>query len=281
MNNRAFDMSDAVEKRGSQYPTLSVILCINRPNPWWQDAFASVLAQDDPGFEFLIAANACTDAFWEELQRMAAHDARVRLFRTSIGQLSFNLNLLADQSRADYLVRMDSDDISAPHRISTVRKRLAASSIDILGSAVQLIDERSQMIGQIDFPLTHEDIVRAMKRRTVFCHPAVTIRRQFLIEMRGYLGDYHSEDTDLWLRSRRAGARMENLPDSLLSYRIHTQQSTGTRSGYAEVGGHWLREFLLHPSLYTLEGLFVAVMKALFKENLPGNGRHRTRGDLS
>ena len=281
MNNRAFETSDTEEKRGSRYPTLSVILCINRPNPWWQSAFASVLAQDDPDFEFLIAANACTDAFWEELQGMAAHDARVRLFRTCIGQLSFNLNFLVDQSRGEYLVRMDGDDISAAHRIATVRNRLAASPVDILGSAVHLIDEGSQMIGHRNFPLAHEDIVRAMKRRTVFCHPAVTIRRQFLIDMRGYLGDYHSEDTDLWLRARRAGARMENLPDTLLSYRIHTQQSTGARSGYAEVSGHWLREFLMHPSLYTLEGLSIAVAKALTKRLLPGNQRHRKRGGMS
>lgn len=280
MTQYASVLSDAAGQQNVQPPALSVILCINRPNPWWQAAFASVLAQDDPDFEFLIAANACTDEFWDSLQAMAQGDVRVRLFRTAIGQLSFNLNVLADQARGDYLVRMDADDISATQRIATLRKRLEKSPVDILGSAVLLIDEGDQVIGRMNFPLAHADIVRALKRRTVFCHPAVAIRRQFLLDMRGYLGGYHSEDTDLWLRARRAGASMENLPDALLSYRIHAQQSTSTRTGYAEVCGHWLREFLLHPSLYTLEGLSIAVAKALLKRILPGSRRYRTRQEV-
>lgn len=277
MTKLASDRSTSTQEHGVQHVALSVILCINRPNPWWQAALSSVLTQDDPDFEFLIAANACTDELWSSLQTLAAGDARVRLFRTSIGQLSFNLNALADKAKGDYLVRMDADDLAAKHRISTLRKRLVQSPVDILGSAVTLIDEGDQIVGRMDFPLEHADIVRMLKRRTVFCHPTVAIRRQFLLDMRGYLGGYHSEDTDLWLRARRVGARMENLPDALLSYRIHAQQSTGTRAGYAEVSGHWLREFLLRPSLYTLEGLFIALAKTLIKRILPGSRYYRTR----
>lgn len=277
MTTLASVRSPSTPEHDVQQVALSVILCINQPNPWWRAALSSVLTQDDPDFEFLVAANACTDELWSSLQALATGDSRVRLFRTSIGQLSFNLNMLADQAKGDYLVRMDADDIAAKHRISTLRKRLAESRVDILGSAVTLINEDDQIVGRMDFPLAHADIVRTLKRRTVFCHPAVAVRREFLLDMRGYLGGYHSEDTDLWLRARRAGARMENLPDALLSYRIHAQQSTGTRAGYAEVSGHWLREFLLRPCLYTLEGLLIALAKTLIKRILPGNRYYRTR----
>ena len=275
MKHHAPSPSDAEEKSESKHPTFSVILCINRPNPWWRDALASVLAQDDPDFEFLIAANACADELWEKLQKIAANDARVRLFRTSIGQLSFNLNLLANQAHGDFLVRMDADDIAAKNRIATLRKQLADSPVDILGSAVWLIDERDQVVGRIDFPLKHDEIVRAMKQRTVFCHPAVAIRRQFLLDMRGYLGGYYSEDTDLWLRALRAGGCMQNLPDALLRYRIHENQSIATRQGYAEVASYWLRELLIAPSWYTFLGFTQALVKSLVAPMLPGVRRYR------
>ncbi len=262
-------------------PSFSVILCVHRTNPWLAMAIDSVLQQTDSDFEFLIAANACSDDFWSELQTLTSHDSRVRLFRSSIGQLTFNLNLLADQAQGDYLVRMDADDVSEPQRLQCLRRALARdfvdSPVDILGSAAMLIDGNGNILGQMNFPETTEEIRRALKSRTVFCHPAVAIRRAFLIQMRGYLGGFASEDSDLWIRAASAGVRMENLPEVLLRYRVHDQQSIATKSGYAEMAGHWLRELILHPGLYTLHGFCVALFKALSRRFLPGIQGYKSR----
>ncbi|MDR6586838.1 WblT protein [Herbaspirillum sp. BH-1] len=258
-----------------QGPSLSVILCVHRANPWLQHAIDSVLEQSDGDFEFLIAANACSDEFWEQLQAVGRGDPRIRLIRTSIGQLAFNLNVLADMAHGQYLVRMDADDVCAPTRIATLRAHLANDPLDILGSAVCLIDGHGHQVGLMQFPESREQIVAALKRRTVFCHPAVAIRRQFLLEMRGYLGGFHSEDTDLWLRASRHGARMANLPDVLLSYRLHDSQSISSGAGYAEVSAHWLREFLSKPGWYTLQGLMIALGKAVCKRFLPRGAAYR------
>lgn len=260
---------------GPQGPSLSVILCVHRANPWLQEAIDSVLGQSDGDFEFLIAANACSDEFWEELQALGRGDPRIRLIRTSIGQLAFNLNVLADMARGQYLVRMDADDVCAPTRIATLRAYLANDAVDILGSAVSLIDGHGRQVGLMRFPRSQLQIVAALKRRTVFCHPAVAIRRQFLLEMRGYLGGFHSEDTDLWLRACRHGARMANLPDMLLSYRIHDGQSISSGAGYAEVSAHWLREFLSRPGWYNLQGLMIALAKTACKRLLPRGATYK------
>lgn len=255
--------------------TLSVLLCINKPNPWWQEALGSVLTQTDPDFELLIAANACTDEFWEILKEATKGDARIRLYRTRIGQLSFNLNFLADKAEGDYLVRMDADDVSESNRIAVLRKFLTTKPVDILGSAVLLIDEAGKSIGRMTFPASHDEILRVLKRRTVFCHPAVTIRKQFLFEIRGYLGGFHSEDTDLWIRAGKSGASMHNLPEALLRYRVHGGQSIASRQGYAEVSGHWLRELLMSPSWYNFNGFFNALVKSFISPFLPGIRRYR------
>lgn len=256
-------------------PKFSIIMCVNRANPWLAQAIESVLAQDDGDFEFLISANACSEELWEEIQGKGQSDHRVRLFRTAIGQLAFNLNLLADQARGEYLVRMDADDVCEPHRVGVLRQALRQHPVDVLGSAVTLIDGNGLAVGRMDFPLTQEEIQRVLRSRTTFCHPAVVLRRQFLLDMRGYLGGFVSEDTDLWLRAMRRGASMRNLPDALLRYRIHENQSITSRLGYAEVASHWLREFLIAPSWYTFRGFAIAMAKSLLVPLLPGVRRYR------
>ncbi len=259
-------------------PSFSIILCVNRGNPWLAHAIQSVLEQDDPDFEFLIAANACSDDLWREVQSLTSTDGRVRLYRTGIGQLAYNLNFLADQAIGDYLVRMDADDVSEPMRIRTLRNALFEHPVDILGTAVTLIDDTGRIVGRSDFPLTQVDIIRALPTRTSFCHPAVVIRKQFLLDMRGYLGGFVSEDTDFWLRAKRAGGSFRNLPEALLRYRIHPQQSTAGNAGYAEVASHWLRELLLKPSLFTLKGFAVALAKCVVS---PWLTKMRRRKDSS
>ncbi|WP_082460983.1 glycosyltransferase [Devosia sp. Leaf64] len=257
-------------------PSASFVMCVNRDNPWLIEAIDSVLMQEDRDFEFLIAANDCDDALWSKLVSYCSKDNRIRLFRTAVGQLAFNLNVLANEASGEYLVRMDSDDVCTPQRLGVLRHSLATEAVDILGSAVVLIDDAGKCIGQMDFPITHRAIVRALPTRTVFCHPAVAIRRQFLLDMKGYLGGFASEDTDLWLRAQRAGATMANLPSPLLQYRVHRRQTIMSSIGYAEVAGHWLREWLVAPSWRRLYGFLLASGKAIFARWLPGIGRYRT-----
>lgn len=238
-------------------------------NPWLPAAIDSILNQTHRDFEFLIAANACSDNLWDELQGFVASDPRVQLFRTAIGQLAFNLNVLADRARGEYLIRMDADDLSEPNRLEVLCRELTREPVDVLGCAVTLIDDSGEVVGGMEFPLSKDEIRRALCFRTVFCHPAVAIRRSFLLSQRGYLGGFFSEDTDLWLRAVRVDASMRNLSVPLLRYRVHSAQSISSGGGYAEVAGHWLREFLLSPGWYEFKGLVIALIKALFRQRLP------------
>ena len=255
----------------------SVLLCVNKFNPWLEKAINSILNQTHQEFELLIAANLCSNELWEQLIKITANDTRVKLFRTSIGQLAFNLNFLTNYAKGEYLVRMDADDISEVHRLSFLNESLNIKPLDILGSAVVLIDENDELIGQMEFGITQKNIWQQLPYKTVFCHPAIVIRKEFLINLRGYIGGLASEDTDLWLRTKRAGGLVANLKEPLLRYRIHSSQSILSKTGYAEVSGHWLREFMISPSIYYFIGLTVSILKALFFKRLPGAKRYKKK----
>lgn len=244
-------------------PFFSVILCVHQNQNYLAEAVASVLNQSDPDFEFLIGANACDDNLMEVIANLVGDDVRVRIFRTDIGQLAFNLNHLAGLARGEYLVRMDSDDVCEPDRIAVLRAALVQQPLDVLGSWVSLINASGDRIGEMRPPCEHQAIVRALPWRTVFCHPSVVIRRKFLLQMRGYLGGFFSEDSDLWLRTVLANGHLGNLPKFLLRYRVHADQATRSKRGYSEMAGHWLRELLAQPSWYLAKGFTIAVGKRM------------------
>lgn len=244
-------------------PVISVVFCVNRGNPHLKEAIQSVLEQTYTNFEFLIGANDCSEEFFEELIALAA-DPRIKLFRTQLPQLSFTLNFLIEHSNSDLLVRMDADDVCEPQRFERLVDVALNSTADVFGSWAILIDENNQILGYSTPPHGAKAIKSRMIYSSPVIHPTVLFRKSFWIESRGYLGGFVSEDFDLWLRGISRGATIENVPEYLLRYRIHSSQVSRSRLGYAETAAHWYREFLLHPGWYNACGWLVSSVKAVF-----------------
>src|SRR5690606_12809977 len=84
----------------------SFLMCVNQDQPFLSQAVESMITQDyKDEYEIIIVANNCLDALFEKLQGYAEKSKNIRLFRTSIGQLAFNLNYGFDQAKGDYVVR--------------------------------------------------------------------------------------------------------------------------------------------------------------------------------
>jgi glycosyltransferase involved in cell wall biosynthesis len=242
--------------------TFSVLFCVNRSNPHLRAAIDSVLGQTHGDFEFLIGANACDDAFFDELKSIA-NDRRVRILRTRMPQLAFTLNYLAEQATGNWLIRMDADDVCEPHRFARLLQVIDSGEHDVIGSWATLIDRHDRVIGQFSPPKDPRRIRRRLLFSNPIAHPTVAFSRDFLLRMRGYLGGYVSEDFDLWIRALRSGARITNIEEPLLRYRVHDGQVSRSRLGYAEAAAHWHRELLLAPSLYNALGWLIANAKAV------------------
>lgn len=240
------------------------LMCINKTNPFIGLAIESVLQQTDQDFEFYIIANNCDDALWNHL--LTFDDPRIRLHRTLIGQLAFNLNYGANLIKEGYILRMDADDISLPDRLAVTKKRLHENNYpDVMGGAALLIDEHGKEIGKTSPILGNERIRHALWKKNTFVHPTCAIRLDALFKARGYLGGFMSEDYDLWVRMARDKAVVFcNTDDVLIQYRIHGDQARGNRLGYAESAGMMLREAIFKNKFTYWLGAFLGVMKNIF-----------------
>jgi hypothetical protein len=194
---------------------------------------------------------------------------RVRVFRTSIGQLSFNLNFLADKAVGEFLIRMDADDVSYLTRFEKMNDFLnnASKSYDVVGSSFHFIDKSGRVISQAKMPTTESDVRIKLIFGSPFCHPTVMLRRTWLLSIRGYSGSFVSEDKDLWIRAVRAKAKMINVPDVLLGYRVHSNQASRSVLGYVDSVIYWMRAIFDYRDIgylcYSMAGFGISILKLL------------------
>ena len=69
-------------------------------------------------------------------------------------------------------------------------------------------------------PLSHEEIVAYLPVHSPFHHPTVIMRAPVALAAGGYRELDHLEDYWLWERMMLGGARMGNLPQVLVDYRV-------------------------------------------------------------
>ncbi len=221
------DSTEELKKEATS-PLVSVVMALNKDNPFLEQAISSILGQSYRDLEFIIVANRCEDDFFESLLRLSKQDMRIKLFRTDVSFLPFSLNLGVHLAKGQYIARMDGDDVSYSDRIERQVEYLNENEdIAIVGANVSLVDEFDNVIGSSEYPSNHTDIEELIYKQTPFAHPVVMYRKSAVEMTGGYMSGKYGEDYDLWIRMLCENSfKAANLPCILLNYRVHTGQAT-------------------------------------------------------
>lgn len=245
-------------------PEVSIIMAVNKTQPHLVSAINSILNQTFTDFEFIIVANNCSDELYNELAGYS--DSRIILHRTSIGQLSFNLNFALNATKSEYIFRMDADDVSHPERIEKQLLYMKKYNLDVLGTSVNLVNANDEIIGERATPLTNKNIRRRLPFSNPIVHPSVCYKKSVIIKNKGYLGGVVSEDYGLWLRlSRNRDINFENLSEKYLNYRVHPTESQGNPLAYSESIGLLTTEFFVQKKLSYLLGIIYFSIKKILR----------------
>lgn len=185
-----------------------------------RQAIDSILAQTEQNHEFLIIDDGSTDdtvAIIESYQ-----DPRIRLFQQEHAGIVMALNRGVAESRAEWIARMDSDDIAHPDRLRRQWNYLTQRPDAIL------CHTQIKLIGETDYFTKVPRLVRSdALLRLKLCyecpivHPTTMFRKDAFLDAGGYMEDErHAEDFALWGRLAAYG-KMIALNEPLLSYRVH------------------------------------------------------------
>ncbi len=122
--------------------------------------------------------------------------------------------------RFDVVARMDADDISLPHRFA-VQMPIIESGVDLVGSGLVEFDGHVDDILATRTPPTDPVDIRARARfADPFNHPTVVYRRHLVRGVGGYTDFPLMEDYLLWAKMIVAGARVANVAEPLVAYRV-------------------------------------------------------------
>ena len=115
---------------------------------------------------------------------------------------------------------MDADDVSMPERFA-VQIPLLEEGYDLVGSALlEFAEHEDDIVGRRTPPLGQDEIRTWSRFHDPFNHPTVVYRRSMVQAVGGYQDLPLMEDYWLFARMIEAGARVANVAEPLVKYRV-------------------------------------------------------------
>lgn len=210
-------------------PLVSVVMSTYKRPARLLKAIDSILTQTYSRFEFIIINDSPDDKKTTIiLKRYAQYDNRIKVITNPVNKgLIYSLNAGLDVAKGKYIVRMDDDDISFPHRLEQqVAFMQAHPELAVAGSWV------SPLGSDQPYPFQKETDPQMIKvnlyvGEAVISHPSAIIRRSFLEENNiRYDHEFKSaEDRQFWMDIMTAGGLIGNIPEVLVQYRLHAENT--------------------------------------------------------
>lgn len=208
-------------------PLVSVIMPVYNAGNFLCEAIESILSQTYQNFELIIINDASTDqsgkVIREYVNKYPNKIKAVHLKKNINGGGDAAGNVGFALAKGEYIARMDSDDIADPIRLEKqVRYMQTHKTIDVLGSCAEVINAKGEVTGEKNVPLTHKEILQEFFTFHPMIHPTVMVRRSSIIGNVLYSQQLPSNNDYLtFFKLIMTGKRFANLPDKLLSYRLH------------------------------------------------------------
>jgi len=210
-----------------------------------QESYNSLLNQNSVVFEIVLV---CDGPLGNELSNKVL-DFEFKALEENITfrciRLENNLGLgkaLAigqKHCKCDYIVRMDSDDISLPGRLEALSHAVNENpEVDVIGAQIEEFETEPGDLRKFRIvPCSHEDIYAYSKLRNPMNHVTVCIKHSALIASGGYEDMLWHEDYYLWIKMLRQGYRFMNLNQVHVAVRI--SDIGGRRSGLRYIRAEW------------------------------------------
>lgn len=247
-------------------PLVSVLMPVNKMHNYLDAAIESIQKQNYTNYEVLLVDNS------DEGLKLPQLPNNFFIHRISGNSgLSKALNFGIKHAKGKYILRMDSDDIAATNRLTRQIEFLEKNTeVDILGCGIEIIGSelnRKVSIGEfLERTSANGNVIEFLLYKNPLFHPTVAFRSDSLRKTsKLYDSRYDGvEDLELWMRLSRT-LRIENMPDVLLKYRIHDEQSGSSVPRKSEFYSNLIK--MRHSTwvLFHVTGLRTKASKALLR----------------
>lgn len=230
---------------------ISIVMPYRNSAATLPEALASVKAQTFGDWELLAVDDRSSDGSAEIVAAFAASEPRVKCLTNDSGPGVVGASETAGRiAAAEWLARMDSDDISHPERLERQwQMSLDHPELDVIGSGVEILSPLGDgMAKHVDWVNSLRDprsIANARFIENPLVHPSALMRKSAIRAAGGYREVPWAEDHDLWLRLLEAGARFGKAEQTLLQWRDSATRLTRSDPRYGDLFRHKMRAHFL------------------------------------
>jgi teichuronic acid biosynthesis glycosyltransferase TuaG len=198
--------------------------CISVIMPAWnaaqtiRESIASVLAQDDEGWELLIVDDGSDDATAAIASAAASSDARIRLLSHPVSHgPAAARNTAIEVAQGRYIAFLDADDLWLPGKLSCQRTAMEASGAAVVAGGYRRMNEDGSLVGRLILPPERITLRRAKWSNPIGMLTAIIDRER---SGRIHFEKMYHEDHVLWLELLRAGNPMVGVHVDMGRYRL-------------------------------------------------------------
>lgn len=221
-------------------PAVSVLMPCYNAGAMLDEALESVVRQTLADIEIICVEDGSTDDTPSRLDRWAIREPRLRVVRQPHAGVIAAANTGLGYCTAPYVARLDADDRAHPERLARQAAYLDAHpeaglvSCQVAGFPAAYVRQGFAIyLEWLNGLLSDEDMRRELFIESPLPNPSVTIRRQLILSVGGFLDFGWPEDYDLWMRLYLAGVRFAKLPELLVDWREHPARLTRTDPRYS------------------------------------------------
>ena len=201
----------------------------------------SIFAQSEQHWELIVVCDGAPDILVTRLLQITDKRVKVIVHHENRG-LPFRLNEIANTAEAEYLARMDSDDVMHPERLATQLAYLESHpTVDVLGSASFLMTETNVLSGRYREPALPNRSAGYLQSG-VFSHPTVIFKTAWAVSNPYESSWVRTEDKELWLRTS-SHSTFEKIAAPLLYCRVPLDLSVPKQALTAKWDRRLIRRF--------------------------------------
>jgi len=215
---------------------VSVLLPVGPEAPYLGQTLQSLNEQSFADWELIVVLDGNAQVNRKIVESVSLKVPVTVIEHTTSQGIARSLNAALHRASGDLIARIDADDINLSQRLA---KQVAEFDRDeqlmLLGTSATVIDEAGQQSGTRIVPAGDANLRRRLLWRNCFIHPSVMFRKNAAILIGGYnIHCTRTEDYELWLRLSLCG-KINNLPEPLIGYRVHSGQHTTGRQGISRL----------------------------------------------
>lgn len=215
---------------------VSVIIPTYNVQDFIEQAVGSIINQTYKNIEIIIVDDCSSDKTFEKLKKLAKQDSRIKLLRNDTNlKICKTLNKALKESKGEYIVRMDGDDISDKARIEKQIEYLEKNQeIHLVGNSVKNIDEKNNIFSTTKYYSDFKKLKKLARYGTPVLH-IWAARREVYEKLDGYREIPYVEDYDFLLRMITLGYKFTNLED-YYGYSVRFREgNTATSNGIEQI----------------------------------------------